>query len=72
MRCMATVTVVTPSLTAAAVLIVMACLAAVGIHHVTGDSNAGVITREIGFYLSHRVSRMGTMTGVALDHGVGH
>ena len=70
---MATVTIIARFSSATTTMfVVMAYHAAVSIHLVASGSDTGVITGEIGFFQSYRIDRMRAMTGVALDHGVGH
>ena len=52
--------------------VVMTRLAAVSIYLVASSSNTGVVTGEVGLFQSHCFGRVCAVTGVALDHSVGH
>ncbi len=69
---MATVTVITGLSSVTTMFLVVAHLAAVCVYPVASSTNTWVKTGEVGFFQSHRISRMGTMAGITLDHGVSH
>lgn len=69
---MATITVVTRFLATTRVFIVMAGFASIGIYLVTRGAYTRKVSRKIWFFQSHRGGGMRAMTGITLDHGMGH
>ena len=55
-----------------AVLFIMAGFATISVYLVASGTNAREITGQVRFFQAHGFSGVSTVTGITLDHGVGH